>query len=90
MLGSVTKRSILTRLLVEQNLELIDHVIVQCAFQFLHCWLVRFIADHKGAFGRSLHNVRPIVAGHLAEALRTVYDRIVDDLSVGQQEACVR
>lgn len=81
---------LLTSFLVEQNLELIDHVIVQCAFQFFHCCFVRFIADHEGAFRWSLHNVRSIVAGHLAEALRTVHDWVVDDLSVGQQKACVR
>lgn len=75
---------LLTSFLVEQNLELIDHVIVQCAFQFLHGRLVGLVAAHEGAFSRSLHDVRSIVAGHLAEALRTVYDWVVDDLSIGQ------
>lgn len=51
--------------------------------------LVGHLAVHEAAAGALLHDLRPIVPGDAAEGLRAVDDRVVDDLSIGEQKAAV-
>lgn len=52
--------------------------------------LVGHLAVHEAAAGALLHDLRSVVPGDAAEGLAAVDDRVVDDLSIGEQKAAVR
>ena len=79
----------LTRLLVEENLELFHRVVVQRLFYSLDGISVSHLTVHKTAPGALLHDLSSIVAGYFAEGLRTVDDRVVDNLCICQKKTAV-
>lgn len=81
--------TILTCLLVEENFELFHRVVVQRLFDSGDGVSVGHLSVHETASTRLLHDFGPVVARDLAEGLRAVDDRIVDDLCIGQKETAV-
>ena len=79
----------LTRLLVEENLELFHRVVVERLFYSCDGIAVSHLAIHETASARLLHDFGPVVARDLAERLRAVDDRVVDDLCIGQKETAI-
>lgn len=79
----------LTRLLVEENLELFHRVVVQRLFNPLNGVPVSHLPVHKTAPGALLHDLGPVVSADLAERLRAVDDRVVNDLCICQKETAV-
>lgn len=52
--------------------------------------LVRHLAAHKRATTRLLHHLGSVVAGDFAKRFVTIDDRVVDNLSVSQEETAIR
>lgn len=81
---------LLTVLLVEQYLELVVELVLEDVVDPAYRLLVGQLPVHEGTSARLLHDLRPVVAGDLAEGLVAVDYREVHDLGVRQQETAIR
>lgn len=80
---------ILTVLFVEQDFKLILLMLVEGLFDLVYRVPVCELPIHEADPAGLLHHLSSVVAGCLAEGLVAVDDRVVDNLCVRQQEACV-
>ena len=88
VVGSV--RFQLTVLLLEDDLGLVLHLVVQHLLDLLHLLRGRVLAEEELAGAALLHDLGPREAGELAEAIRAVDDGVgVGDLSVAQDKVAV-